>query len=177
MNPRTLYLLRHAKSSWEDPGLADFDRPLAPRGRRAGATIAGHLRERAVSPELVLCSPALRTRQTLELVATGFDPGSGATVELEPSLYGASAEDLLAALREVPDDVGSVLLVAHQPGIQDLALLLTAAGAGAELERLRAKYPTAALATFSVPGPWRRLEAGSARLEGFVKPKEIEPRP
>ncbi len=177
MRPPTLHLLRHAKSSWDDPGLADFDRPLAPRGRRAGATIAGHLRERAIRPELVLCSPAVRARQTLELVAAGFGPGPEVVVEFEPSLYGASAEELLAALREVGGDVGSVMLVAHQPGIGDLALLLAAPGAGAELERLRAKFPTAALATFAVPGAWSRLAAGSARLEGFVKPKEIEPRP
>jgi phosphohistidine phosphatase len=74
---RTLHLLRHAKSSWDDPSLADRDRPLAPRGLRAGRAIAAYLREHGIAPGLVLCSPAARTRETLGLVATGFPSGTG----------------------------------------------------------------------------------------------------
>src|SRR5262245_29809534 len=128
----TLHLLRHAKSSWDDPALPDHERPLAPRGRRDAKLIADHLLRERIAPELVLCSPALRTRQTLELVRP---PG---TIELEDALYGASSEELLARLRTVPGSVESVMLIGHNPGLQDLALDLAAGGGG--LEELEAKF-------------------------------------
>lgn len=169
--PKPLYLLRHAKSSWDDPTLADRDRPLAARGRRAAEAIAEHLRRERITPALVLCSSSARTRETLARISEGFDRAGGVQTEIEDGLYGASGEELLARLRRVPGDVESVMLIGHQPAIQDLALLL--AGAGAELERLSGKFPTAALATLSVPGDWHELAPGSARLTAFVKPKEL----
>jgi len=169
---RTLYLLRHAKSSWDDAALADHDRPLAPRGLRAGATIARHLREQGIAPDLVLCSSALRTRQTLELVAEGFGTDAAPEVVIESGLYEASAEDLLARVRRVPDGIGSVMLIGHQPAIQDLALALVSSAS--DRERLGGKFPTAALATLAVPGAWRDFATGSARLESMVKPRELE---
>lgn len=173
--PKALYLMRHAKSSWDDPTLADHDRPLAPRGRRASKTIAEYLRRQRITPALVLCSSSARTRETLARISGGFDDASKVQVETERCIYTASAEELLARLRQVPGDVESVMLIGHQPAIQDLALAL--AGAGAQLERLSEKFPTAALATLVVPGAWRELIPGSARLVAFVKPKELERSP
>src|SRR5438876_10156760 len=96
---KTLYLLRHAKSSWEDVALADHDRPLASRGRRASRTIAAHLRKQAIVPSLVLCSSARRTRETLERIRAGL--GEEIEVQIEDGLYAASASDLLARLHPV----------------------------------------------------------------------------
>lgn len=169
---KKLYLLRHAKSSWDDPTLADHDRPLAPRGRRACETIAGYLRNEQITPGLVLCSSSARTRETLERVSAGFEDASRVRVETEDGLYATSAEELLARLRQVPAAVEAVMLIGHQPAIQELALVL--AGAGSAIETLSGKFPTAALATLLVPGSWRQLAPGSARLDAFVKPKELE---
>lgn len=121
-------------------------------------------------PELVLCSPAQRTRETLELVRPAL--GTTATVRLEAELYAASAETLLERLRAVPEEVASVMLIGHNPGLHDLALLL--ASAGTELERLEAKFPTAALATLTLPrATWRRLSQADAVLAAYVVPKQL----
>ena len=166
----TLYLLRHAKSSWSDPALADEERPLAPRGRRDAKRVREYLVRLGIEPSLVLCSPARRTRQTLELLQPAL--GAATPVLIEAELYGAAAEELLERLRAVPGDVASVLLIGHNPGLQDLALLL--ASAGAELSRLEAKFPTAALATLSVPkAAWRELSEADAVLDALVVPKEL----
>jgi phosphohistidine phosphatase len=162
---KRLFLLRHAKSSWDDAGLADRDRPLAPRGRRATKAMAQHLRDEKISPSLVLCSPARRTRETLE----GVDPGGEA--KIEDDLYGASENELLERLREVPDATESVMLIGHNPAIQELALSL--AGAGGRRADMERKFPTAALATLTVPDHWRELGPGSAELVAFVTPKEL----
>jgi phosphohistidine phosphatase len=166
---KQLFLLRHAKSSWDDPELDDHDRPLAPRGRRATELIAKYLRREGIVPDLVLCSSALRTRQTLERIAPAW--GDDVRVEVEAELYAASAGELLERLRAVADDVESVMLIGHNPGIEELALSL--AGSGDELPALRRKYPTAALATLEVDGPWRDLAPGGAELTDFVKPKQL----
>jgi phosphohistidine phosphatase len=97
---KRLYILRHAKSSWDDPTLADADRPLAPRGRRAAEVMAEHLRRNRIAPQLVLCSPSKRTRQTLARIAPSL--GKAARVQIEPELYAASAAALLEMLRRVP---------------------------------------------------------------------------
>jgi phosphohistidine phosphatase len=165
---KRLFLLRHAKSSWDDPRLDDRDRPLAPRGRRASELIAGHLRREGIAPSLVLCSSATRARETLQRVIPALDASD---VSIEDELYGASSEGLLQRLREVPGDLESVMLVGHQPAIQELALDL--AGDGAELARLRAKFPTGALATLLFAGDWSELAPGSAELVAYVKPKEL----
>jgi phosphohistidine phosphatase len=165
---RTLSLLRHAKSSWDDPSLSDAARPLAPRGRRDAARIADHLVTTGFEPELVLCSPAVRTRETLELVRDALgDP----TVVFDDGLYGASSGGLLARLRLVEDAVASVLLIGHNPGLHDLALDL--ASSGNERERLETKFPTGALATLTFPETWRGLAAGDADLAAFVIPKQL----
>ena len=166
---KRLYLLRHAKSSWDDPTLADHDRPLAPRGRRAAKVMAEHLGRKGIAPELVLCSPSRRTRQTLKRLAPAL--GKRANVQINPALYAAPEADLLEVLHEVPDEVESVMVIGHNPGIQDLALNL--ARPGSESARVRSKFPTAALATLELNGTWRELAPGSAELVSLVKPKEL----
>jgi phosphohistidine phosphatase len=160
---RCLFLLRHAKSSWDDPALADYDRPLAPRGRKAAKRMGRHLTEHGVEVGLVLCSSARRTRQTLELVRPLGE------VRIEGELYGASAEQLLERLQRVAGDVKAVMLIGHNPAIQELTLALAAgSGAGAE-----SKFPTGALATLTFTGPWRALVPGRAELTSFVRPREL----
>jgi phosphohistidine phosphatase len=166
---RRLYLLRHAKSSWDEPGLADHDRPLAPRGRRASKLIAEHLEWRGIAPELVLCSSSKRTRQTLSGIAGAL--GDETEVEFEPDLYAAPASELLDVLHGVSDEVGSVMLIGHNPGIENLTLDL--ARPGPELARVRHKFPTAALATLEFDVGWRDLGPESCALVSFVKPKEL----
>jgi phosphohistidine phosphatase len=167
----TLYLLRHAKSSWADPTLPDRERPLAPRGRRDGKRIAKHLARLRIQPELVLCSTAERTRETLELIRPAL--GTTGSTRLEAELYAASSDELLERIRIVPEEVASVMLIGHNPGLQDLALAL--ASAGADLERLKTKFPTAALATLTLENtPWSKLSEADALLAAYVVPKQLD---
>jgi phosphohistidine phosphatase len=167
---RTLYLLRHAKSSWDNPSLADHDRPLSPRGQRAAARLAEYLRGEHVQPATALCSTANRACQTLELIAPAL--AQSVEVHLEDSLYGATAGELLDRLRLFGSE-DSVLLVGHNPAIRQLALGLAGDGVTSAFENLRAKFPTAALATLTTAAPWRRLDWGGAFLESFVRPREL----
>ena len=168
---RLVHVVRHAKSSWADEGLPDHERPLAPRGRRAARRLAAHLRAAGVRPDLVLCSSAVRARQTLDLLRPGLpDP---VEVLVEGDLYGAPAAALLDRLRRLPDEVGAVMLVGHNPGLQDL--VLTLAARGGDRARVRDGFPTAALATLAVPsGPWSGLGPGAAELAEYVIPRKGE---
>jgi phosphohistidine phosphatase len=161
-----LYLLRHAKSSWEDPDLDDHERPLAPRGERAGRAMARYVREHRIDPELVICSTAQRARMTLDLVADGF-PEPAPRVKLDRAVYEADADELLAMLRGVPPATSSAMLVGHQPAIGDLARLLVGAD-----ERLAGKFPTGALAILE-DEEWAALGPGGAELRDLVKPKRL----
>lgn len=166
---RTLRLLRHAKSSWDDPGLADHDRPLAPRGERATRRLAHHLAGREIRPQLVLCSSAVRARATLApLVSALGDP----PVEVEPALYAAPAERLLERVRALPPDVDDVLIVGHDPGLHDLAGLVARPSALAS--RVAEKLPTGGLVTLELEGDWDSLGRAAARLTSFVVPRELE---
>lgn len=169
--PKQLFLLRHAKSSWDDPGLDDHERPLASRGRRAVQILGEHLRENDIRPVLVLCSTSRRTRETLEGVA----PGGETLIEAE--LYHADAEQLLDRLRRVSDDVESVMVIGHNPTLQITALRLSEAGAsngdGSHRAQISQKFPTGALATLSFECQWRELGPGCARLVDYVRPKAI----
>jgi phosphohistidine phosphatase len=166
----TLYLLRHLKSSWTDPTLPDRERPLAPRGRRDGERIVKELVRLGVKPELVLCSSAERTRETLELIRPALNPTT--TLQLEDDLYAASCARLLERIHAVPEPVTALMLIGHNPGLHELAVRL--ASAGAELERLRAKFPTGALAKLTLPTTtWKRLSAADALLAAYVVPKQL----
>jgi phosphohistidine phosphatase len=175
---KQLFVLRHAKSSWDDPGLDDHDRPLAPRGRRATALLAKHLRAHRIEPAQVLCSSARRTRETFD----GVSPGGELLIEAD--LYAAGADGVLERLRRVRDDTSSVMVIGHNPGLQLLVLSLAGAhgkrprpasirdpsGGLAEMSR---KFPTGALATLAFEGPWRELAPGGAALVALVRPKDL----
>ena len=169
MATRRLLLLRHAKSSWDEPHLADHDRPLSGRGRRATSSLRGHLSKVDVLPELVLCSSAVRTKETLDGIRRALPPGT--KVEIERDLYAANVDDLLTRLRRVSENTASVMVIGHNPGLEDLALLLVGAGDAAATSAMEAKFPTAALAHLSVAGPWRELGPGMATLEQFWTPR------
>jgi phosphohistidine phosphatase len=156
----TLYVLRHAKSSWDDDSLPDHDRPLAPRGIRNAGQMADHLRQVDPSPALVVCSGALRTRQTLDLVAPAL---GDADMLIEDQLYGAWAEALMARIRRIPDRISSALVIGHNPGMQELVLRLSQPGA--ERDRAAAKFPTCALAAIRLAGPWAATADGGGVLD------------
>jgi phosphohistidine phosphatase len=170
---RRLYLLRHAKSSWDQAGQPDHERPLADRGREAVSALAYHVQRQRIQPELVLCSNARRARETL----AGVLPGRVALIEEE--LYLAGHEQLLARLRRVEPEVRSVIVIGHNPALQMLTLNLAGGEsarrrAGAEgLEEIRRKLPTGALVTLSFDSPWSALSRGSAELVDYVRPKAL----
>jgi len=165
-----LTLLRHAKSSWADDGQEDRDRPLAPRGRKAARRLGGYLRDQGIRPDLVLCSPAARTTETLELIRPGL--GDNVDVQVEEALYGAGARELLDRLRRLPASIEWAMVVGHNPGLQQLVVLL--ARDGPLRERARAHFPTGALATMRLgEGSWADLGPGGADLLSCVAPREL----
>jgi phosphohistidine phosphatase len=168
---RRLWLLRHAKSSWDDPDLPDELRPLAPRGFRAVAAVARHLHTIGAAPDLVLCSPARRAVETWDGVAPGVPRGT--SVEFDEAIYHAGADELRARLRRVPSPIGSVLLVGHNPGLQEFAVGLVGAGDSELRERLMTKFPTGALATLETRGDWDDMDWGAATLLAYVVPREL----
>lgn len=169
---RTLFLLRHAKSSWDDPALDDFDRPLSERGRRDAPVMAGEMNRRGWFPQRALVSPALRARRTWAL-ADECLPTACETV-YEEAIYEASPQAILTAIRGTPGGVTSLVVVGHNPGLEELAALLAGPGSDADaLSRLKQKFPTAALARFEVPATWDALGQHAARLSDFVTPKSI----
>jgi phosphohistidine phosphatase len=167
---RQLFVLRHAKSSWEDTGLDDHDRPLAPRGRKAVKALAEHVRSSEIEPTLVLCSSSRRTRETLE----GVKPGGEWVIE--PELYGAGTSTVLDRLRHVPEDTRAVMVIGHNPALQVLVLRLAGGCDGhaeGDLAEVQRKFPTGALATLEFECHWDELGPGCARLASFVKPKQL----
>ena len=168
---KRLALLRHAKSSWSDPSLPDVDRPLAPRGKRAIAAMAEHLAQAGIAPDLVLSSPARRAVETLDGARRGLP--ADIEVRIEDSIYGTTATGLLRIVRLVPDDVVTLLVVGHNPCLEDLAHGLAGRGSPELLLRLGTKYPTGALATLEYRGRWADLDWGTATLESFVVPRDL----
>ena len=169
MNALTLHVLRHAKSRWDDPGLSDVDRPLAPRGRKAAKRLARVLDQHGVRPQLVLCSPALRATQTLDRVL----PGLGSPdVVFDERLYHAWADELLARLQEIPDDVSEALVVGHNPGLAELCLLL--AQPGGARDRIADNLPTGAFVTLVADASsWTALEPGGTEIVRLLLPREL----
>jgi phosphohistidine phosphatase len=167
---RRLMLLRHAKSAWSD-GVADFDRPLAKRGREAAPRMGAYLSEEQLLPDLALVSPARRAQETWALVAPKL--GDVAT-RAEPRLYEARAERLLGIARETGPEVRTLLMVGHNPGFEDLAKHLIGHGDRDALVRMMQKYPTAGLAVidFAVDA-WGEIGTGAGRLDRFISPKSL----
>lgn len=169
---RTLFLLRHAKSSWDNPSLRDFDRPLAERGRRAAPAMGQYMRREGLVPELVLCSTARRAQETWALMESALEPRPEVThTDL---LYGASAGGMLDEVRAHGGAAPTVMLVGHNPGMEDLAVALAGSGSERLLRRLRRKYPTAALAIIDFDMPtWSDVRPGAGTLRRFVRPKDL----
>ncbi|MBL8704143.1 MAG: histidine phosphatase family protein [Rhodospirillales bacterium] len=169
---RRIFLLRHAKSDWGDAGREDHDRDLSARGRDATGRMATYCRRAGIAPALILCSTATRARETLALVLPGLIPPG--RVEYEDKLYLAEAERLLRRLQALDDDDPSVMVVGHNPGFHALAAALVGDGDPSDLQRLRQKFPTGALAEIEAPiQRWRDLEAGENRLARFIVPREL----
>lgn len=168
----TLLVLRHAKSSWAEPGMDDHERPLDARGARDAPRMALHLAHAAPRPARVLCSTAVRARQTLDAVLAAL-PAPPPPVVLEPELYLAPAARLLARVRRLPPPTEAALLVGHNPGLEDLVRGLAGDGDEASAERLAEGLKTATLAVLRFPGTWSALEPGGARLEALVRPRDL----
>ncbi len=170
---RQLLLLRHAKSSWDDPSLPDHARPLNARGKRAAQAMATAMRDLGLSPDVVLVSSARRTLQTLEAVSPFAD---SPLVEPMDDLYLAPWPRLVDTLRRMPETARSVMLIGHNPGLQDLALALIG-GAGmagsANARRIAEGFPTCALAEFAVASTWHDLAEGGGRLVRFLAPADL----
>ena len=170
---KTLCLLRHGQAG-RGIGLQDFDRPLSAAGVEAAGRIVGILRSAGPLPHLVLCSGATRARQTWRVMDGELtaEEANGQTLELREDLYLASETRLLGALRKLPDEVSSVLLIAHNPGLHRLARELSGPGSQAEaLARLGRGFPPAGLAAFACQvNAWKDLRSGEARLERFYDP-------
>jgi phosphohistidine phosphatase len=164
-----LLLLRHAKSSWDQLELADHDRPLAPRGRRAAAALGEHLRQLTEPPQLVLCSSAARTVETLERIR--FALPRDTKVEIEEGLYGADAGELLARIQRLPPTVACAMLIGHNPGIGDVAVALAGHGDRTARASMAAKFPTGAVAHLAIAGAWSAVRPGVATLEQYWTPR------
>ena len=170
---RRLMLLRHAKSSWNDPGVDDHDRPLSDRGHRDAPLIGAWLARHALQPDAVLCSTALRARQTCEHVLRALP--AAPSPRLLKALYTFGGEGpLTAAIRRHGGDARTLLLVGHNNAMHNLAAALAATGAPKPLARLRRKYPTAALSVFALDiDDWRDFAPFGGHLEHFVRPKDL----
>lgn len=170
---KSLYLLRHAKSAWDDPAPDDFDRSLAKRGVKAAKRMARAMAEAGLVPDAVFCSQAARTRETWDLMAPRLD-GAIAIKHLK-SLYLATPSRLYDVLRRQPSATGALMIVGHNPGLHRLALDLAGNGSDSDaLARLRSKFPTAALAhfDFDIRG-WDEVAARRGRLVRFLRPKDL----
>ena len=165
----TLQLVRHAKSSWADSSLRDLDRPLSGRGRRAADALARHVADSGVRPQVVVCSPATRARQTLTAIDAVL--GSRAEIRIDPLVYDGGPDELLGLLRGLPSSADHAMVIGHNPTIHDLALRLVIHDDSDELARLRARFPTGAIVTLSVPSPWDRLTVASAGLLSLWTPR------
>lgn len=171
---KILSLLRHAKSSWDDPVERDFDRPLNGRGRRAAQRMGQYLLHEDVRFDAIIASPALRIKQTIEGVEAGF--GARLNPDFEKRIYMASAANLFAVVQETANTVGHLLLVGHNPGLEDLVLLATEGHANALRAEAELKYPTATLATLVfAAASWADVGEGGAVLSRFVRPRDLDP--
>ena len=169
---RTLILFRHAKSSWTNSGLGDFDRPLSERGEKAAPRMAAYIAVQGLVPDVVLCSAARRARDTLELALPSWTPEP--RIDFVKALYLAEAPTLLALVRDTPPETQRLMIIGHNPGQQNFALALIgegAAGAGP----IARKFPTAAVAVigFDIPG-WTAVRPGGGHLASFMTPRQLE---
>jgi phosphohistidine phosphatase len=169
---KQLFLLRHAKSSWDDPALDDFDRPLARRGKRATKRLARYLADQSYHFDLVLCSAARRAKDTWDRVARKL--ASDPPVRYLRELYLTGEDGFVTTLRGLDDRIGSVVLVAHNPDLAIFAARLCGDGDPEALRLLHAKFPTGGFAAIRLDCEhWADLADGSGTLESFVVPRAL----
>jgi phosphohistidine phosphatase len=168
----TLSLFRHAKSSWANPGQQDFDRPLNERGLEAAPRMGAFMADHGIAPDLVLSSPSVRTRQTLDLVLPHLSPAPA--VVYEDAFYLGSPSTFLRRIRKLDAAVQHAMIVAHDPGLHQLAMELPGSGDPDVLQALAQKFPTAALAVIVFDGrSWAKMKPGAGRLKLFMTPKRL----
>ncbi|HLG17986.1 MAG TPA: histidine phosphatase family protein [Blastocatellia bacterium] len=161
---KTLLLLRHAKSSWDDPAIGDFDRPLAPRGVRDAPRIGKALKKRGPLPDLIISSPAARATQTIQAVVKSA--GLEAEVQFDARIYAASCAELMRVIRQIPNSISCAMIVGHNPTFEDVVSRL--AGSAHAM-------PTAALACIELRADrWDDIEDGEGKLVWLLTPKSIE---
>jgi phosphohistidine phosphatase len=171
---KKLILLRHAKSDWNDPVPRDFDRPLNGKGRRAARAIGQHAQAIGIIFDRIVASPAVRVTETLDEFASGY--GTIPERSFDRRIYLASAQTLLEVVQDGDDQVGSVLLVGHNPGLEDLVFLLVPEGADEAREQVEEKYPTASIAEISLAvDHWADADIGSGTLDRFTRPRDLDP--
>lgn len=166
---RDLLLLRHAKSAWDDPSLSDHDRPLSARGANAVRRLHDHFVRAEYRPDVVLCSSARRTIDTLDGIRTALP--KRASIEVIHELYLADADALLTRLHGLGADVRCAVLIGHNPGLEDLAARLVGSGDDRLRTQLAAKFPTGALVALSFDGGWAELGTGGARIDALFVPR------
>ncbi|MER5184221.1 histidine phosphatase family protein [Streptomyces sp. NPDC002896] len=165
--PRRIVLFRHAKADW--PQVSDHERPLAERGRKDAPVAGRKLADTGISFDLALCSTAARTRETWKLAVHEL-PHRPKTV-YEERVYEASPGELIAVLNEIPEDVQTVILIGHNPGVQGLTEILAGQAEGDAHQRMsRRGFPTSAFAVLSIPGPWKSVEPGVGTLIDYWAP-------
>lgn len=168
---KRLLLLRHAKSAWPE-GIEDHDRPLADRGRRDAPRMGAYMAKAGLQPDLALVSSARRTGETWALVEPSLT--RPCPTRIVPSIYEAEPPSILAVIRHAPEEAGTLLVIGHNPGFEDLAALLAPTGEADAMSRLRMKYPTAGLAVIVLDiALWSEAAPGKGRLAAFVTPKTL----
>jgi phosphohistidine phosphatase len=169
---KTLILMRHAKSAWDDPRQKDIDRPLNARGRKSAPQMGAWLAAEGYRPDVVLCSTAARTRETLELVKPSLP--AGVRIEYPRALYLAPPREMLTEIGKVPATAETVLLFGHNPGIGSLASLLAGSGDAKALGSMHGKFPTAAIAVLGFDvAEWGDLSPGGGKLLAFQRPRDL----
>lgn len=170
---KRLAILRHAKSSWDEPGLDDFNRPLNERGWKAARRLGRELKHRRMRFDLVLASPAARVRETIDGLQEKFD--FDAPIRFEQQVYAATEGTLLELVRRFPDTVNCPLCVGHNPGLERLILGLARDDRNGLRDRIAGKYPTAAFAVIELAVErWNDVEPGSGELVELIVPKELD---
>ncbi len=168
-----LLLLRHAKSSWDDPAIDDHERPLAKRGANAAPRMGQHIAAAHHVPNLILSSDSVRTHATVALVLPELGLPAP-PVRYEAELYLAAPTDILERLHKLKSETATVMVVGHNPGLHLLALALTGGGDPDAIKRLAQKFPTAGLAVLTFPGKsWANLKPGAGTLEAFLGPRDL----
>lgn len=171
---KTLTLLRHAKSGWDDKVARDVDRPLNGKGKRAAACVGRHWRSLGLAFDRIVASPAVRVNETIAELSDGY--GESIVPVIDRRIYLASAVTLLDVIHELPESMERVLLVGHNPGLEDLVLMLVPDTASDALrDTVEDKFPTASTAELTFDGTWADVAQNKGTLTRFIRPRDLDP--